>query len=143
MIDDGRRWLLSHPASRFDMVVMNTTWHWRANISNLLSAEFLKIVHSHLNPGGVEYYNTTWSREALATGAAEFPYALRIANFLAVSDRPLGFGREQWKTALLNYRIDGAPVLDLSNPAHQARLNELRRSLALRWSLELTQEFTQ
>ncbi|HWZ33507.1 MAG TPA: fused MFS/spermidine synthase [Bryobacteraceae bacterium] len=41
VIDDGRRWLTRNPDRKFDMIVMNTTYHWRANVSNLLSVEFL------------------------------------------------------------------------------------------------------
>src|ERR1700722_12217137 len=50
-IDDGRRWLVSHPDSKFDLVLMNTTFNWRANTTNLLSAEFLNLLRQHLNPG--------------------------------------------------------------------------------------------
>jgi spermidine synthase len=125
VIDDGRRWLVSHPDRKFDLILMNTTWNWRANISLLLSREFLAIVRQHLNPGGVEYYNTTWSREALATGAESFPYALRIANFIAVSDQPIQLDPDRWRAALLNYRVDGRPALDLRNAADRAKLEEL------------------
>ena len=39
--DDGRRWLRANPERRFDAIVSNTTWRFRANVTNLLSAEFL------------------------------------------------------------------------------------------------------
>lgn len=123
VIDDGRRWLVSHPDRRFDLILMNTTFNWRANISNLLSTEFLGLIRSHLSPNGIEYYNTTWSNEVQATGVAAFPYALRIANFLAVSNSPLTLDKNRWRTALTNYQIDGRPVFDLSNPLHRARLD--------------------
>jgi predicted membrane-bound spermidine synthase len=125
VIDDGRRWLVSHPDRKFDLILMNTTWNWRANISNLLSTEFLAIVRQHLNPGGVEYYNTTWSPEALATGAESSPYALRVANFIAVSDQPIQIDPDRWRAALLNYRVDGRPALDLHIAADQAKLDQL------------------
>ncbi len=32
-IDDGRRWLTAHPDRRFDFILMNTTFNWRANAS--------------------------------------------------------------------------------------------------------------
>jgi spermidine synthase len=95
VIDDGRRWLLHHPERKFDLVVSNTTWNWRANASNLLSIEFLELVRAHLNPGAIFYYNTTWSPEAMITGARVFPYALRISNFLAVSDSPIRLEQER------------------------------------------------
>jgi predicted membrane-bound spermidine synthase len=125
VIDDGRRWLISHPDRRFDLILMNTTFHWRANTSNLLSAEFLELVRSHLSPYGVEYYNTTSSDEVQATGVAIFPYALRIGNFLAVSDAPLGLDKNRWRAALTNYQIDRHPVFDLSNPLQRDRLEEI------------------
>jgi len=40
--DDGRRWLRANPGRRFDAIVSNTNWHFRANVTNLLSAEFLR-----------------------------------------------------------------------------------------------------
>src|SRR6185503_1592083 len=90
-IDDGRRWLVAHPEARFDLILMNTTFHWRANNTNLLSVEFLQLARKHLNPGGVLYYNTTNSARVQLTGATVFPFALRIANFIAVSDSPIRF----------------------------------------------------
>jgi len=125
VIDDGRRWLVGHPDSRFDFILMNTTWNNRANISNLLSTEFMGLMRVHLNPGGIAYYNTTWSGDVLATGAAAFPYALRINSFLAVSDSPLTLDKNLWRAALTSYRIDGRPVFDLSIPVQLARMEEV------------------
>jgi hypothetical protein len=125
VVDDGRRWLVSHPDRHFDFILMNTSFNWRANMSNLLSTEFLEIMREHLNPGGVAYYNTTWSTDAMATGASIFPYALRIANFIAVSDSPLTLDKNLWRTALSNYRIDGRPVFDLADPAQHARMEQV------------------
>ena len=44
--DDGRRWLRRHPQQRFDAIVMNTTFFFRANASDLLSSENLRIMPS-------------------------------------------------------------------------------------------------
>ena len=125
VIDDGRRWLVAHPDRHFDFILMNTSFNWRANMSNLLSREFLELMRAHLNPGGIAYYNTTWSEDVMATGAAVFPYALRISSFLAVSDSPLVLDKNLWRTALTNYRIDGRPVFNLANPLQGARLEEV------------------
>jgi predicted membrane-bound spermidine synthase len=125
VIDDGRRWLVGHPDDRFDFILMNTTWNNRANISNLLSTEFMGLMRAHLNRGGIAYYNTTWSGDVLATGAAAFPYVLRIHSFLAVSDSPLTLDKNLWRAALTSYRIDGHPVFDPSNPAQIARMEEV------------------
>ena len=64
--DDGRRWLSHHPERRFDAIVSNTTWNFRANVTNLLSAEFLNLVQQHLNPLGILFYNTTGLRPRAA-----------------------------------------------------------------------------
>jgi hypothetical protein len=125
VIDDGRRWLVAHPEQRFDDIVMNTSFHWRANITNLLSVEFLRLARAHMNPGGVLYYNTTFSPEVLATGIGEFSYALRISSFLAVSDSPLRLDKDRWRAALSTYRIDGRPVFDLSDPAQAAAMEKV------------------
>ncbi|HTB98156.1 MAG TPA: fused MFS/spermidine synthase [Terracidiphilus sp.] len=123
VIDDGRRWLVGHPHDKFDFILMNTTFNWRANITNLLSVEFLQLAREHLRPGGVLYYNTTSSGDAQLTGATVFPYALRIANFLAVSDSPIAFDRNRMRSVLTEYRIDSRPAFDRTQPAYQARLD--------------------
>ncbi len=116
VIDDGRRWLLRSPNSRFDAIVMNSTYHWRDHSANLLSTDFLEIIRRHLDPGGVFFYNTTGSNEVIATGLAVFPYGLRFINCLAVSDSPIVFDRERWRQVLLKYWIDGERVIDPGDP---------------------------
>ncbi len=123
VIDDGRRWLVRYPQRRFDLIVMNTTFHWRAHTSNLLSTDFLHLIRSRLAPGGVLYYNTTDSGEVQITGATVFPYALRVSTFLAVSDQPLKFDKEALKDALVAYHIDGKPVLELSRATDRQKMD--------------------
>ena len=122
VIDDGHRWLLRNPEAKFDLIVMNTTYSWRANATNLLSREFLELVRRHLEPGGTHFYNTTGSPEAQFTAVSVFPYAVRIANFVAVSDEPLRFHADHWKEIMKAYRINGAPLLDLSRHDDQSLL---------------------
>jgi spermidine synthase len=125
VIDDGRRWLLAHPGLKFDAIVSNTTYHWRANISNLLSVEFLQLIRSHLGTDGIFYYNTTGSAEALMTGITVFPHALRVWNFLAVSDWPIVIDERRWEMALANYRIDGRLEFDLKDAAQRLALSQV------------------
>src|SRR5262249_10232918 len=94
-IDDGRRWLLAHPDRRYDVIVQNTSFYWRDHVSELLSADYLRIIQSHLAKGGVYYYNTTGSDDVVATGLSVFPYGLRVANFLAVSSSPLTVDKQR------------------------------------------------
>jgi spermidine synthase len=112
-IDDGRRWLNRHPDQRFDFIVMNTTWNWRAHSTNLLSVEFLELARAHMNQGGVLYYNSTSSDDVKKTAATVFPHALRVWNFVAVSDSPFEWNKERWLTELQTMKIDGTPVLHL------------------------------
>ena len=104
---------------------MNTTYHWRAHISNLLSTEFLHLVQQHLNPGGVEFFNSTGSNEVQATALRVFPYGIRLANFMVVSESPLQLDAARWERVLTHYTIDGKPVFDPALPAHQTRLQKV------------------
>src|SRR5260370_12909693 len=110
VIDDGRRWLVSPPGSRFDFILMNTTFNWRANATNLLSREFLGLLRSHLNSSGIAYYNTTWSEEVMATVSSVFPYSLRDSNFLDVSYSPFTLDHTLWKQALAINQLDTLPA---------------------------------
>jgi predicted membrane-bound spermidine synthase len=125
VIDDGRRWLLRNPQARFDAILMNTSFYWRNHSSNLLSAEILQIVRRNLEPGGVLFYNTTGSEDAIATALTVYPYGLRVVNSLAVSDSPLVFDRSRWKAVLLNYVIDGKQVIDTNDPKQLQKLDEI------------------
>jgi spermidine synthase len=124
-IDDGRRWLIRNRERKFDAIVMNTTHHWRANSSNLLSVEFLQLIREHLNPAGVHFYNTTGSDEVMATGVRVFPFGMRLVNFMVVSDTALQLDAQRWRDVLLQYRIDGKPVFDMSQEYDRRRLNEV------------------
>jgi spermidine synthase len=119
VFDDGRRWFLRHPDQRFDVIVMNTTLHWRGHATNILSTEFMDIARKHIRPNGVFYFNTTDSYDAQLTAARAFPHLMRITNFVAVSDDPFQFDRERWKWLLSTMRIEGRPVLDLDRPDHR------------------------
>jgi spermidine synthase len=123
--DDGRRWMLRHPDARFDLLVMNTTWHWRAHCTNLLSAEFMQIARSHLNPGGLFFFNTTHSEEVLATGARSWPYAMRVYNCMAASDSPIALEKDSWRSFISSFRIQGKLVLDPADDGDRAVIEEL------------------
>lgn len=129
MIDDGRRWLRRNPERKFDLIVANTTFHWRAGASNLLSVEFLDLVRRHLQPGGIYYYNTTSSNAVQKTGASVFPHAARFEHFLMTSDDPIVFDQERWHNALSSMSVDGQKLFDLSRPEHRQRI-EIITSLA-------------
>ena len=118
-IDDGRRWLLAHPDVKYDVMVANTSYHWRDHSSQVLSAEFLQIVKQHLLPGGIYYYNATESADVFVTGLHEYGYGVRVITFLMVSDSPIVADKRRWFSVLDQYEIDGKKVFDASRPRVQ------------------------
>lgn len=124
-IDDGRRWLLRHPERKGDLLVMNTSFHWRAHSTNLLSTEFMQLARRHMNPGGIFFFNTTSSDDVQKTAMTAFPYGLRMINFVAVSDSPFSLEAGRFRDVLEHYTIDGRPCIDTSTDAGQKLLDEL------------------
>jgi spermidine synthase len=127
VFEDARRWLVRHPDQRFDLIVSNTTFHWRAHTSQLLSREFLDLVRGHLPPGGLFFFNTTDSPDVQKTAVTTFPHALRIANFVAASDTPLAIDRERWRRFLIETRFGAGPPLDPNHPGDAAVIERLLR----------------
>jgi len=128
-IDDGRRWLLRHRERRFDAIISNTTHHWRANISNLLSVEFLQLVRSRLKPGGVLYFNATGSTRAERTAVEIFPHTLGVANLIACSDERLEFDFGRWRRSLENYVVAGERMIRPGSAEDRRLLDALEARL--------------
>jgi hypothetical protein len=123
VIDDGRRWMAAHREQKFDAILMDTVQHWRAHATNLLSVEMLTLARTMLKPGGVLYYNTTYSDDVQKTGTSVFPYAWRFGPFLALSDAPLQLDEARWRANMERYRLDGQFVL--SGERGRARLEQM------------------
>jgi len=117
VVDDANRWLKRHPDRKFDAIVANAIYHYRSNASNLLSVEFDRLIGSHLNPHGIYFYNTTYSRRVQKTGCQAFAYGYRVLNNILVSNQPIVLDGERWKKNLISYRIDGRPVFNLAQKA--------------------------
>ena len=130
VIDDGRRWMFRHRDQKFDVIVMDTIYSWRAHATNLLSVEFLALARQLLRPGGILYYNTTYSWEAQRTGAEQFPYAFRFGPMMAVSESPIRIDPDRWRKTLLDYRLEGRPILDPSNPQDRNDLEDILQCAA-------------
>ncbi len=122
VIDDGRRWLARNPDRRFDLVLTNTVWHWRDHATNLISTEWHELLRSRLAPGAVVMFQPTFSHDAALTALHAYPHALRFANLLLLSDRPVVPDRERLRAALTTVEIDGARVLDPSREPDRAAL---------------------
>jgi spermidine synthase len=123
--DDGRRWLSHHPEQRFDAIVSNTTWNFRANAANLLSAEFLELARQHLKPRGIFFYNTTESDRVQRTACLMFPYGARFTNHMVVSETPIDWNFARWRRSLESYAIDGEKQFDVQNANDRALLDSL------------------
>lgn len=143
--DDGRRWLRNHPEEQFDFILMNTTFHWRSNATNLLSKEFLELCKRHLKPGGVIYYNTTGSKDVILTASHVFKHVTQYSNFVAASDMPFDMSKEE-KIQNLKMFLDenGRAFYDLNADYQKAmirladvKLLELQDSIRLNKSLQL------
>ncbi len=111
-IHDARRWIKLHPENRYDLIFMNTTFHWRSNATLLLSREYLSLLKGHMNPGAVLAFNATGSLDALRTAADVFPFARRYTNFVyaaqwdftAKPQQPQALSRYQ------NFKMNGQPA---------------------------------
>ncbi|KAF0245822.1 MAG: spermidine [Planctomycetota bacterium] len=118
-IDDGRRWLRRHPDRKFDLIVQNTSQHWRAHSTHLLSREHLELAKSRLLPGGHFYFNTTESPDVLMTGLAVFPHAVLLWNFMLASEAPLIADEARFRPTLRSFEIEGRPVWDFARESEE------------------------
>lgn len=124
-IDDGRRWLRRHPDRTYDLIVMNTTFHWRASITNLLSKEFMSLARTHLNDGGIMAFNTTGSPDAVATAGAIFPFAYRWSNFAYASDRDFSVVPSDAYGRYAELRQEGKPIIDMGSQAGREAVEKM------------------
>jgi spermidine synthase len=127
-IDDGRRWLKQRtPDSdgRYDVILMNTTHHWREFASGLLSKEFLEIAKQFLAPQGIVMWNCTDSGRAAKTGMEVFPHTMMCLNNCIGSLDPLVPNKDRWRDALSRYKINGTLLYDLSKPDEVAKMEKV------------------
>jgi spermidine synthase len=141
-LDDGRRWLRNHPDERFDVIVMNTTYPWRSNSTNLLSREFLQLARAHLNPGGVVYYNAIGSDHSFFTAANVFAHVSKFSSMVVASDAPFDMTPEERRANLSQFKGDARLDLDAARRRKieelvAAPLPELRDQLLARRDLWL------
>jgi len=107
-IDDGRRWLRRHPNEKYDLIVMNTTFHWRAYITNLLSREFFQELRRHLSKSGIVAINSTYSMDVLVTLKTVFPYVFQYKNFAYGSDHDIRVDADTAISRLRQCRMGGS-----------------------------------
>lgn len=117
MVDDARRWLRLHPEKAYDLVIMNTTWHWRANSSFLLSNEFLQLIKKHMASGAVMAFNATGSSDAFYTATQVFEHAYRYSNFVYAADFDFRERKDSTtaREIYTNINIEGVPLFNGDN----------------------------
>lgn len=89
IIDDGRKWLKNSKDKKFDIILMNTTWHWRAYGSSLLSRDFLELIHTKMHLNSLFFYNTTQSIDAYQTAYTVFPNVYKYKFMILSSLKPV------------------------------------------------------
>ena len=113
-IDDGRRWLKRNPEQQFDLIVMNSSYHYRNSVTHVLSKEMLQLAQSRLNAGGVFYFNTTGSPDAFRTAAEVFSFTSSYKYFVAASDSEFVLDRGTTLRRLANMKIGSELVFGQS-----------------------------
>lgn len=112
VIDDARRWLQYHPDRKYDLILMNTTFHWRANSSMLLSQEMMNLASKHLSSQGILAFNATGSVDAFYTASTVFKETRRYHNFIyAANWNPFEILKnpDAWNV-LESVTVDGHPA---------------------------------
>ncbi|MFO1217472.1 MAG: hypothetical protein U1E89_03705 [Burkholderiaceae bacterium] len=129
-IDDGRRWLRRHPDQKFDIIVANTTFHWRSYATLLLSQEFLQMARAHLAPGGLMAWNSTVSGDVFKTAQAVFPYVYKVQAYALASNEPVVVDQAAAIERVKAMQFGGASAIAVDDPrfvlAATRRLNELQ-----------------
>ena len=127
-VDDGRRWLRRHQHERYDLIVMNTTFHWRAYATNLLSREFMAETRAHLAQGGVFVFNTTESPDAAWTAASVFPFVRLFLNSAYCSDHDFTRGLDSRSDRLYSLTDRGERVLKAELEQDRAAVDKMLRN---------------
>lgn len=122
--DDGRRWLKRHPEETYDLLVMNTTFHWRAYSTMLLSREFLSLMRQHMNPGAVLAYNSTFSRDVFQTASVVFPEVYIFGNFAIAGEKLAVPPEEEAIARIAALTLDGRQLVETNRPEVLDRVRE-------------------
>lgn len=128
IIDDGRRWMHT-TQERFDVVLLNTTFHWRSMSTGLLSEEFFELVKSRMKPGGIVMANSTGADRVFVTMFKVFPDMYRYLNNGIASNAKIDLNVDRLAEVWSRYKLDGKPVFDVNNPEHVKKRDELLAQL--------------
>lgn len=114
--DDGRRWLKRHPDERYDLIVMNTTYHFRSYAAMLLSQEFMALVKHHMRPGAVLAFNSTYSPDVYKTAASVFSTVYQYGNFAVAGENIVLPDEAEAVHRVAALRLPQGALVDLAQP---------------------------
>ena len=121
-IDDGRRWIRRHPDERYDLIVMNTTFHWRDHTTNLLSLQFLTMLRGHMRDKAILEFNATGSMDAFRTAVAVFAHAYLYDNVIIAGQYDVRKNLEEGPKRV-------KPLIDAENSGSMSHRHEVRHAV--------------
>jgi spermidine synthase len=133
IFDDGRKWVKKNSKNKYDIILMNTTWYWRAYASNLLSDNFLNILKDRVKPNGILFYNTTQSADAYFTASQVFPHTYKYKFMVLNSMQPV---------ELASYNNIQATLCKLVRHSNQKPIFKNREECSLAVDIILETPFT-
>lgn len=138
--DDGRKWLKKNSQAHFDLVLMNTTWNWRAYASNLLSQDFIRMIQQRLTPEGIVFYNGTRSMNVYPTAKQIFPFVYQYKFMVLAAEQPQSITHAQVQRnlcTLKNYTTQQA-IFTSNHLCREAATRIIEHRLVPYSELELT-----
>lgn len=120
--EDGRNWLREQESAKFDLIVVNTTFSWRAYTTMLLSREFMELVRQRLADGGIYAFNSTGSADAYATAQAVFPHVYAFDTFVVASNDELSLDVATAERRLAGVRSPDGKQLEIGDPQMTAKI---------------------
>ena len=124
-IDDGRRWLRAQKhTQQYDLIIMNTSFHWRSFATNVLSVEFLRELSAHMKADGILAYNSTSSPDVMYSAEQVFSTVYLYVNFVIAGmyDFRPALAAKDAPSRLRDLRLDGVPVFPPADETAIARL---------------------
>lgn len=126
-VDDGRRWLRRNSTEKYDLIVMNTTYHWRSGATNILSQEMMGLLSNALNENGIVALNSTRLLDVLKTTNSVFPYSYwgELGFIYSSHQNFLANRTPEAREKLYSLHFDGKPVFKKGDPASEYAIDRV------------------
>lgn len=142
IFDDGRKWVKKQPEKKYDIILMNTTWSWRAYASNLLSQDFLIMLKPRMKNDGILFYNTTQSIDAYYTANQVFPNVYQYKFMVLNAMQPISLPNHEYMQTQLCKLVRHStqtPIFKDANECSSAADIILKTSLTPYAEMDLSQ----